>query len=252
MQQYFQLLEVFTLREIKYRYKASILGFSWIIIYPLVVAVMLNVVFGIFVKVPTENVPYFLFILSGFLFWNFFQQSIMYAKDSLIWNRDLVIKSSFQKNSLPLSYVLARIPDFFVNFIIFLIFFMASGRPLQLNFLYVFFLFIPLAFFAAGISLISSITNAIFRDFGRIVDLLFMIMFYISPIVYADSIIPQRYKAIILVNPLSLCIIVARNILFKNQFSIDLFILALVEGLIMFIIGFIFFKKMERKVADLI
>lgn len=214
---YLQLLEVFTIREIKSRYKASILGPVWLIVYPLATAIILNLVFGTFIKIKTDGVGYFIFIFSALVFWDFFQQSIVLARDSLIWNRDLITKSVFPKEILPLSYVLSKIPDFFVYYLIFLIFYFNSGYPIDFRFIFLSFSILPLFFLSAGISLLMSLSNALFRDFGRLVDFFLMIIFYITPIVYPDRFVPSKFKIILFSNPLSLVIIFARDLLFKAQ-----------------------------------
>src|SRR3989344_3262262 len=130
LKHYLQLLEVFTIREIKSRYKSSLLGPLWIILYPLISALIFNFIFGKFIKIKTDNIPYFLFVLSGLLVWNFFQQGVSLAKDALIWNRELITKTSFPKDVLPLSLVLSKIPDFFINFLILTVFLILNNYQL--------------------------------------------------------------------------------------------------------------------------
>lgn len=252
LKHYFQLIEVFTIREIKSRYKASILGPLWIVLYPLFTAVILNLVFGRFVKINTGNIPYFLFLLSGIIFWNFFQQSVTLAKDSLVWNRELITKTSFNKEVLPLSYVFSKLADFFVFVGVFLIFYLLLDFRIDFYFALIILLVIPIVLFSAGISLIVSAANAVFRDFGRMVDFFLMFVFYFSPIVYPVSSIPEKYKLVILINPLSQAIVILRQGLFKHRFSFDLFLISLVVSVIVFLIGLLFFKKVSKKLADLI
>ena len=144
MKQYLQLLEVFTIREIKSRYKASLLGPLWIIVYPLMTTFFLSFIFQKIIKIKTEGVPYYVFLLSGLLFWNFFQQGVLLAKDSLIWNRNLVTKTTFPKEVLPLSFIFSKIPDFFINLLILLIFLISSNFKINLLFLAIPFTIIPL------------------------------------------------------------------------------------------------------------
>jgi lipopolysaccharide transport system permease protein len=252
MSRYLQLLEVFAIREIKSRYKSSILGFLWIVIFPLATAIILSLIFGTFIRISTEGVPYFLFLLSGLLYWNFFQQGFILAKDALIWNRDLVVKTAFPKVTLPLSYVLSRVPDFFVSFLILLIFYLIYGYNLNINFILIILFILPILLFLAGISLIISSLNAVFRDFGRIVDLFMTLLFYATPIIYPDTAIPHQYKLFVLLNPISDAIIFTRDLLFKNNIRYDLFFLSLILSLPIFAFGMIFFIKMEKKIVDLI
>lgn len=249
---YFQLLEVFSIREIKSRYKASILGFLWIALYPLATSVILSLIFGIFIRIPTGKIPYFLFLLSGFLYWNFFQQGLILAKDSLVWNRDLIVKTAFPKSTLPLSYVISKIPDLLVNFTILLLFYLYYGFAPNVTFFLIFIYILPVLLFSAGVAMVFSTLNAIFRDFGRIVDLFMMLAFYLTPIVYPDSLVPARFKNLLLLNPVANAIIFTRDLLFKNVIRYDLFFLALTISLPIFIFGIFFFIKFEKKIADLI
>jgi lipopolysaccharide transport system permease protein len=249
---YLQLLEVFTFREIKSRYKASILGFAWIIIYPLTMALILNVIFGQFIRIDTGYVPYFLFVFSGIVFWNYFQQSIYSAKDSLIWNSHLVTKSNIPKIVIPLSYVLSKVPDFFVYSLILIIFCILNGFKLELIVLFLFLSLIPLFLFTVGISLITSVSNAVFRDFGKITELFLLIIFYATPIVYPEKFIPENFKFILYLNPLSLSIVFARDILFNHKIQADMFLLSIVFSLLIFLLGILFFKKYEKVLPDLI
>ncbi len=249
---YIQLLEVFSIREIKSRYKASILGFLWIVLYPLTTAVILNIIFSIIIRIPTGNIPYFLFLLSGLLYWNFFQQGFILAKDALIWNRDLIIKTAFPKSTLPLSYVFSRIPDFIVNIVILLLFYLYYGYIPNITFLLIIIFIIPILLFSSGVAMIASSLNAIFRDFGRIVELFMMLAFYATPIVYPDSLLPERFKILLLLNPVSNSIIFTRDLLFKKVIRFDLFFLAIIISLPVFILGMLFFIKLEKKIADLI
>ncbi len=248
---YFQLLEVFTIREIKSRYKASLLGPIWIILYPLFTAIILNFIFGKFIKIKTGGIPYFLFVLSGLVIWNFFQGGLNLAKDSLVWNRELITKSSFSKSVLPLSYVLSKTPDFVVYLLILLFFYMGN-YTLHPNFFLIIFSIIPIFFFTTGIAFVSSIANAAFRDFGRIIEFCLMILFYATPIIFPHTLIPDKYKLLIIINPLAHLIIFTRELLFKNKVRFDLFFLSFLISICVFFIGIYIFKRFEKKIADLI
>ncbi len=252
MKLYLQLLEVFTVREIKSRYKASLLGPLWIIIHPLAYSIILSLIFGMFIKVKTEGITYFLFVLSGLIFWNFFQQGLELARDSLVWNRELVTKSAFPKSTLPISYILSKIPDFFVYFFIFLFFYLINKHPLNYLILLVSLTIVPLFLFSSGIALIVALAHSIFRDFGRIVEFFLMILFYATPIVYPESFVPEKYKIIIFLNPISLLIVFSRQLLFENKLRFDLFFLSLIISSFVFVSGILVFKKFGKKIADLI
>ncbi len=247
---YLQLLEVFTIREIKSRYKASILGPLWIIIYPLMTTFFLSFVFEKIVKIRTGGISYYIFLLSGFLFWDFFSQGVLLAKESLIWNRDLVTKTTFSKETIPLSFIISKILDFIINLLILFAILVISGHEIKLQYLMIVMLIIPTAIFTAGIGLLFSITNAIFRYFGKIIDFFLLIFFYITPIIYSESFVPNKYKIILLFNPLSSVVITCRDMLFRNKFNINVMFQATIISLLIFFVGFYVFKKFEKKIVD--
>jgi len=253
MKQYLQLLDVFTVREIKSRYKASLLGPLWIIIYPLMTTFFLSFVFEKIVKIKTGAVPYFLFLLSGLLFWNFFEQGILLAKESLIWNRDLVTKSKFQKEILPLSFILSKVPDFLVSLLILVIFLLIYGFKIRPTFLILIVNVVPIALFSAGIGLFFSLTNAVFRDFGRIIDFLLLIFFYATPVIFPENLVPKNLSlALLYFNPIALIINFSRQIIFKNQVKVDLLLISLFISFFIFVLEILFFRGFEEKIVDLI
>lgn len=250
---YFQLIEVFTIREIKSRYRGSILGPLWIVLYPLIVTVILSLVFGVFVQLETGGVPYFVFLFSGLIFWNFFQQGVSLASEVLIWNRDLITKTYyFRRSALPLSYALSKIPDFFVNLVIFLIFYVLNGYGIGSH-VFLILLGLPsLILFSSALSLLVSLFNALFRDFGRVFEVFVMILSYATPIIYPETLIPQKYWLFLYANPLSTLVIFVRKILFRNEFDLNLLLISSALSLIAFIISFYIFNKFEKKIADFI
>lgn len=253
MKLYFQLLEVFTLRDIKSRYRASLLGPLWIVLYPLLTTFFLSYIFQKIVKIKTEGIPYYIFLLSGLLFWNLFQQGILLAKESLVWNRDLVTKTSFQKEILPMSFILSKIPDFFVNLLILFIFLIIFGFKIKFIFLSLIVTIVPVFLFATGIGLFFALANAIFRDFGRLIELFLLIFFYATPILYPENLVSTRLSLFLFYsNPIALVISFSRQIIFKNQMKIELLIISLIISALTFLFGILFFRKFEKKIADLI
>src|SRR3989338_3208015 len=247
---YFQLIEVFAIREIKSRYKASLLGPLWIILYPILTAVILNFIFGKFVRIETEGVPYFIFVLSGLVVWNFFQQGVDLAKNSLIWDRELITKTSFPTSTLPLALVISKIPDFIVYLVLLLFFYSLFTYHANSSYLVTIVIIIPLFLFTSGVALISSLANAVFRDFGKIFEFVFMIFFYATPIIYPHSLFPTDYKFILYLNPLALLITLLRDLLFKSDFRLDLYLLSFPASIVTFILGVVLFKKFDKKIAD--
>ncbi len=249
---YLQLLLVFSQREILSRYKASILGILWIAIYPIAVSLILNYVFNSIFSLPNGDIPYFLFVFSSLIVWNFFNQGIILSMESLIWNRELVTKAAFPKSTLPLSYIFSKIPDFFVSYVILLCFYFAHGFSFGLHIFYPIVIMIPLLLFSSGFAFIVSMTNAIFRDAGRLIELALLVLFYASPIVYSYIAVPQHYSYLLYINPIAITIMGIQTSLFHYTFRIDLLALNFFWGGTLLFLGYMLFNKYEKKIADLI
>ena len=253
MQWYFQIIEVFTLREIKSRYKSSILGPLWLILYPLITSLFLSFIFEKIIKIKVgDSIPFFIFLYSGIIYWSFFEQGINLAKDSLVWNRELITKTNFPKETLPISFIFSKIPDFFVNYIIFLVFLFIYKINFSFSLVLLIISIIPLFLISTAIGLFFSFTNAIFRDFGRIIEFLLMIGFYATPVIYQETFVPKKYHLFLRLNPLANIITFNREIIFNKTVNINLFILALIIGFFAFIFSLLIFRRFEKKVVDLI
>jgi ABC-type polysaccharide/polyol phosphate export systems, permease component len=247
---YFQIIEVLTMREIKSRYKGSILGPLWLILYPLITSLFLSFIFEKIVKIKVgNNIPFFIFLYSGIIYWSLFEQGINLAKDSLVWNRELVTKTAFPKETLPFSFIFSKIPDFFVNYIIFLIFLFIYKINFSFSLLLPIISLIPLLLISAAIGLFFSFTNAIFRDFGRMIEFLLMITFYATPIIYQENFVPKKYQLFLRLNPLANIITFNRGIIFEKTIYFNLFILALIISFSAFILSLLFFRHFEKKVS---
>jgi lipopolysaccharide transport system permease protein len=250
---YFQIIEVLTMREIKSRYKGSILGPLWLILYPLITSLFLSFIFEKIVKIKVgNNMPFFTFIYSGIIYWSLFEQGINLAKDSLVWNRELVTKTAFPKETLPLSFIFSKIPDFFVNYIIFLIFIFIYKINFSFSLLLPIISLIPLILTSAAIGLFFSFTNAIFRDFGRIIEFLLMIGFYATPVIYQENFVPQKYYLFLRLNPLANIITFNREIIFNKNVHFEMFFFALIISFFAFIFSLLIFRLFEKKIVDLI
>jgi len=228
------------------------LGILWIVLYPLAVAVILNYVFSYIFRIPIGEIPYFLFVFSGLVVWSFFEQSIHLSKDCLVWNRELITKAAFPKSSIPLSYIISKILDLIISYLILLGLYGGSGFSIGIQSICLIFGFLPLVLFTSGIGLMVSMANAIFKDIGKTIELLLMVIFYASPIIYSHTSVPAKYTVLLYINPLSLTIMNLRSSLFEHVFRLDLFLLNLLIGAISFIVGLYLFLKFEKKMTDLI
>jgi ABC-type polysaccharide/polyol phosphate export permease len=201
MKHYFELLWVMTERELRARYKYTIFGFLWIVLNPLFQMLIIGFVFRFFMKEPTQNYYYFLFV--GLLVWNFFSLSLSKATSSIIYERMLVKKAKFPHSIIPLSIVLSIFIHLLIAMTIltFPILFLKTMTGNSI--FYILVAFIQLILFTSGISLLTSALNVRFRDINFLVQTAIMFWFYATPIVYPLSIIPYEYYWLWRFNPMT-------------------------------------------------
>ena len=187
------LLYQLTQKEIKSRYKQSIIGYAWVLLNPLALLVVYSFVFSIVFRFPTANIPYPIFLFAALLPWTFFQNSILSATNSLVSHADLLKKVAFPREVIPYSVVVAKLVDFFFSAFVFILLLIYYKVSLSWTALY----FIPLLFvqiiLTTGISLFLSAANLFYRDIQYLGNLLLLLWFYVTPVVYPLSLVPVSY-----------------------------------------------------------
>lgn len=248
-----ELLFFLTQRELKVRYKQAFFGVAWAIITPLSQAVIFAVIFGILLRVSEGTIPYILLVFTGMTFWNFFSQSVTMSTFALTGNYNLVIKSTFPKEILVLSTILSRVPDLLLSFILLvgMIFYY------HLNISAVAFWLIPLfileLLLTIGVGLLFSATNVYYRDVTAIVPPLLVLWLYLTPVVYPFTLIPEQYRIYLLMNPLTGIIYSIHSaLLFRQVPDFQLLIWPSLATLMLLIISYVVFKKLEKGFADTI
>ncbi|KKQ74275.1 MAG: hypothetical protein US96_C0036G0007 [Candidatus Woesebacteria bacterium GW2011_GWB1_38_5b] len=249
LRNFFWLLYILTLRELKGRYKSAALGFAWAFINPLLFLLVLSVVFSLFIKIDIENYQFFL--LSGILPWTFFAAAISSGTSSLVNNRELIKKTYFRREAIPLASVLASLLNFLISLLIFiglfiiLKFSISSGAYL-----------LPLAILLeailiTGIVLLTSSLDIYYRDVTFIISAAVLIWFYLTPIFYPINFVPEKFLFAYKLNPMVGIISLYRTLLLgANYFDIEAILISVAETFVFIIIGFAVFKKREKYFAD--
>ena len=250
---YRELLYVLTLREIQIRYKQSVLGIAWAVLQPLALMLMFTLIFSVLLKIPSDGVPYPIFSYSALLFWTFFSGSLNRAIPSLETNADLIKKIYFPREFFPLSCVLAAIFDLIIAAFIFLGMMFYFHVNFTVNILYVIPLLIIQTIFTMGVSFIFSALNAYYRDVKYALPLIIQLWLYATPIIYPLSIIPERFKTYYMLNPMTGIIEGYRNALVKG-IAPDAFYMGVAASgaVLLFILGYFYFKRIEMTFADVI
>lgn len=248
-----ELLWTWSLREIRIRYKQSILGGFWAILQPISSMLIFWIIFGYFVKVPSDGVPYPVFFYSALLPWTFFSTSISFAVPSLINNLNLVTKIYFPREILPIGSIIAAFVDFLIASLIYSFLILIYRIPLQITLLWLPLLLGMQILLTFGVAFFGAAVIVFYRDVRFMVTLGLQLWMYLTPIVYPLSVVPPQWRFLYMLNPMTSIIDGYRRIILHGQ-APDLLYLGLdfVIILILFIAGYAYFKKSEPFFSDII
>lgn len=236
-------------RDLKVKYKGSVLGFLWSLLNPLIMLIVYTIAFKYIIRIRVENFP--LFFLCAFLPWTFLSLSLSMAVSSIKDNANLVKKVYFPREILPVSVVLSNLVQFLLTLIILipalLLFKVKLGLPL---------LFLPLLMvfqiaFTSGLAFFVSSLNVFYSDVRHFLEIFLNIWFWLTPIIYPMTLVPERFQTLYRLNPMVLFVESYRNALLYNKlisFS-EIMILFLV-GLAFLILGHLVFNSYNPKFAE--
>ncbi len=257
--QYKDLIKFFIKRDFVVFYKQTILGPLWYVIQPLVNTIVFTVIFGNLAKIPTDGNPPFLFYLSGTVIWSYFAICLTTTSRTFLTNAHIFGKVYFPRVSVPLSNVIFSLVQFFLQFIIFLffyIYFFTNGTSLNFNInllIILPLLLLQTAFLGLGFGLLISSLTTKYRDLNFVMDFFVQLWMFATPIVYPLSLVPDNYKLIIAINPMTSVVETFRKIFFDNSaIQIEHIIISLSVTIIIFILGIINFNRVERNFMDTI
>jgi len=249
---YKYLLFQLIIREIKSRYKQSILGYGWVLLNPLLQLLVYSFVFSVIFRFPTNNVPYSIFLFIGLLPWLYLQTAISSATLSLVDHSDLLRKVNFPREVLIYAVIIAKGIDFlFASLIVvpFLLFYHISISSTAI-------LIIPLIFIQiilmTGIGLTISTLNLFYRDIQYLINLLLMMWMYLTPVVYPLSLVPKEWVFLYKLNPMVGLVEGYRSAVFNYPFDTGTIIWSAILSIAIFILGFITFKNFEGIFADIV
>ena len=237
-------------RELRGKYKGSILGFLWTFINPLLQLVVYTIVFSNIMRMGVSNYEIFLFV--ALIPWMFFSTSVLSGAGSIIYNQSLVTKIYFPREILPLSVVMSN----FINMIYCSVIVLAVVLFYHMNLnLEVWFMLPVIAFIeyilVIGIVLIVSALTVYFRDLEHILGIIIMAWQFLTPVMYPESFVPSQYQAILYLNPMTPIIISFRDVLYYGKMPVvENLVYAFLWSLIIFICGFLLFGKLQKDFAE--
>lgn len=249
-----ELLGQMISREVKSRYKQSIIGYFWVILNPLAQMLVMSFAFSIIMRIPTnsaEHIPYSIFLFVALLPWNLFANSLSSATISLINSSPLITKVYFPRTILVISSIAAKIIDFLFACTILIVYMIIYRIPITLNILWIFPIFFIQQIFTLGLSLFFSAANLLYRDIQYLLNMILLLWMYASPVFYPADLVPQKYRFLFQLNPMAVIINAYRQTILGNAAPNYLSLLiALLLSLIVLIFGLKYFKTREKIFAD--
>lgn len=250
---YRDLIAILTTRDVKLRYKQTALGVVWVILQPLVAALIFAVIFGRYAKLPSNGIPYLPFVFAGMLPWNLFAGALQRAGNSLISDSKLISKVYFPRMAIPVASSIAVLVDFGVALVVMLVLLPLYNIPFTANLLLLPFVLVLTLVLAIGVSLFLSALNVYYRDFMYALPFLIQVWMYASPVVYSADLIPGPLKPIFAVNPMVGVIDGFRwALLGLGDFPAISLLISVVLAAVLFVGGALVFQRVERNFADVI
>jgi homopolymeric O-antigen transport system permease protein len=251
--EYRELLYFLVWRDLKVRYRQTLIGAGWAILQPLMTMVVFTAVFSTFAKIPSDGLPYPIFTYSALLPWNLFASSLTRGGTSVVGNSQLISKIYFPRLILPLSGILSPIVDFAISFVILLVMMIWFGTFATWGVLALP-LFLLLALLTAlAVGLWLSALNVRYRDVGHAIPFLIQLWMFSSPIAYPISLIPEKWRMLYSLNPMVGVIEGFRWALLGNESpDFGVMVVSAVMVFALLIPGIVYFKHTERTFADVI
>ena len=247
------LIVRFAARDVRVRYKQTVLGFGWAVAQPVSLMLAFTLVFGRFAHMPSDGIPYPLFTYSTLIFWTFFSNTVSQGTAAITANASLIRKIYFPRETLLLSVMLSASLDLAVALSVLVALFVYYQVSLPATFIWVLPLFFVQIAFTLGIICITSSIHVRFRDIGFVLPLALQLWMFATPVAYPLSVVPERFRSIYMLNPMVVIIDGYRQALLHGQAppltSLGIFGLG---ALALSVAAYLMFKWGERTFADVV
>lgn len=251
--QFRELFYMLTWRDIKVRYKQTVVGIVWVLLQPFLLMLVFSFFFGKLLHVSSDNAPYPIFVYSGLLLWNYFSVALGNASNALVENENLIKKIYFPRLLLPLSATITPIIDLLVACsILGLLLVYYHFTPHLSAIIVVPFAMLICFISAAGLGLLLSAINIRFRDVRHALPFFIQVLFFVTPVLYPVSIVSAKYAWVFSINPIASAISAMRASIIGNaQVNYPSLVGALAISFALFTLGLIVFKRSEGKFSDI-
>ncbi|HEY6212251.1 MAG TPA: ABC transporter permease [Vicinamibacterales bacterium] len=251
--QYRELLQIMVARDIKVRYRQTLLGILWVVAQPVMQMLIFVLLFNRVAKFEADRgLPYPLFVMAALVPWTFFAGGVSNASNSLIGSAHLISKVYFPRMIVPASSVLSGIADMAVTLGLVLLMYVRYAVPIGINIVFLPVAIFVAALFAFGCGLWLSALNVEYRDIRVVVPFLLQIWMYATPVAYPARVIPAKYHWILDANPMTGVIEAFRASLLNEPIPWASFAYATIVALIVTVTGAFYFRRTERQFADVL
>lgn len=249
---YRELLYFLTWRDVKVRYKQTVLGAAWAILQPLLTMLIFTLFFGKLAGIPSDGIPYPIFAYAGLLPWTFFSNAVTNSGNSLVGSANLITKVYFPRMIIPGAAIMAGLVDFAIASVL-----MAALMVIyQVKLTWFALMLVPLtvltALLALGVGMWMSALNVKFRDVRYALPFLIQLWMFVSPIIYPVNMLPQKWRWVMALNPLTGIITGFRAALFGHPFDWKALFLSTVITVVMLTYSAFSFRRMEKSFADIV
>lgn len=237
-------------RDLRGRYKGSVLGFLWTFLNPLFQLLVYTLVFSTIMRMPYER--YYLFLFVALIPWIFFSSSVVGGAGCIWAQKDMVNKIYFPREVLPISFVTCQLVNMLLSLIVVFAVLLITGHGVSL----VAILYLPIVIFveyvfALGITMLVSAVTVFLRDVEYILNIVMMAWQFLSPVMYGVDMVPEEIKPIFMLNPMTSILMVYRDILYYKQApDLSTLILAMILGVLILIIGVFTFEKLKKHFSE--
>ena len=249
--QQLDLLKLLVKKEITLRYRRTYLGFLWSLLNPLLTSLVLFIAFSVFMRFEMEN--FALFLMAALFPWTWFAASVTMSTNTLTGNVSLIKKVIFPKHFLLLSTIIAQLVNFIFSLPVLIVLVYYYGGAPTINWLIGIPLLVMVQFAVIyGLALMISIANAFFRDLEYIVTVLIGLLFWMTPIVYPLHIVPEEAKVFLIMNPVTYLMQAWRDLFFYNMLNWHNIFISMITAAVVLLAGLLIFKKLERKLDEVL
>jgi lipopolysaccharide transport system permease protein len=247
-----ELLYFLVWKDIKVKYKQTVLGVAWAILQPLLGMILFTLLFGRIAQLPSDGLPYPIFYYASLLSWTYFSTALVMASNSVVTNTSLISKVYFPRILLPAATVISSLLDLIIASIILIGLLVFYQMPLTLGLAFLPLVLIVLVAFTLGVGQLLAALSVNYRDIKHALPFVVQLWFFASPVIYPISMVPDSYRWIVSINPIVGIVETSRALIAGRSIPWEALAVSCAMTIAVFILGLWYFQHTERRFADVI